>query len=60
MDCEFKDDVAQCWLQVVEDQSCDFSWLEDMQPLNGLVIQRYALSQRLSVRDAAIRRELTV
>jgi hypothetical protein len=44
MDCKFKDDVAQFWLQAVEDQSCDFSWLEGMQPLNGLVILRYALS----------------
>jgi hypothetical protein len=44
MDCQFKDDVAQFWLQAVEDQSCDLSWLETMQPLDGLVIQRYVLS----------------
>lgn len=44
MECEFKDDVAHFWLQAVEDQSCDLSWLEGMQPLNGLVIQKYVSS----------------
>jgi hypothetical protein len=42
--CEFKDDMAQFWLQAVEDQSCDLSWAEGMQPLSGLVIQKYVLS----------------
>jgi hypothetical protein len=41
MTCEFKNDVTHFWLQAVEDQSCDLSWLEGMQPLNGPIIQKY-------------------
>lgn len=42
--CGFENSLAQFWLQAVDDQSCDLGWAEGMDPLSGLVIQKYVLS----------------
>jgi hypothetical protein len=39
-----EDGVTQFWIQAGKNSTCDLSWVESTQPLNGLVLQRYIMS----------------